>query len=64
MSILGPLASARYGVIPFEVPRGLDRSLILHVASGQWIRDAQTVLISGATGSGNLHGLAAKSGRG
>ena len=41
--------------INFKAPRGLDRSLILHLASGQWIRDGQTVLISGATGSGKSH---------
>ena len=28
-------------------PRGLDRSLVLRLASGQWIRDGQTVLVAG-----------------
>ncbi|MCY4573766.1 MAG: AAA family ATPase, partial [Gemmatimonadetes bacterium] len=35
----------------FKAPRGLDRSLILRLASGQWIRDGQTVLVSGAPDS-------------
>ena len=39
----------------FKAPRGLDRALILRLASGQWIRDGQTVLISGATGSGKSY---------
>ena len=39
----------------FEASRGLDRSFILRLASGQWIRDDQTVLVSGATGSGKSH---------
>ena len=41
--------------INFKAPRGLDRSLILRLASGQWIRDGQTVLVSGATGSGKSY---------
>lgn len=36
-------------------PRGLDRSLILRLASGQWIRDHESVLISGATGTGKSY---------
>ena len=39
----------------FKAPRGLDRSLVLRLASGQWIRDGQTVLVSGATGSGKSY---------
>ena len=39
----------------FKAPRGLDRSLSLRLASGQWIRDGQTVLVSGATGSGKSY---------
>ena len=35
--------------------RSLDRSLILRLASGQWIRDGQTVLVTGATGSGKSY---------
>ncbi len=36
----------------FKARRGLDRSFVLRLASGQWILDGQTVLITGATGSG------------
>ena len=39
----------------FKAPRGLDRSLVLRLASGQWIRDGQTVLVAGATGSGKSY---------
>ena len=39
----------------FKAPRGLDRSLVLRLASGQWIKDGQTVLVSGATGSGKSY---------
>ncbi len=39
----------------FKAPRGLDRSVVLRLASGQWILDGQTVLITGATGSGKSY---------
>ena len=39
----------------FKAARGLDRSLVLRLASGQWIRDGQTVLVTGATGSGKSY---------
>ncbi|MDE2796797.1 MAG: IS21 family transposase [Gemmatimonadota bacterium] len=39
----------------FKAARGLDRSLVLRLASGQWIKDGQTVLVSGATGSGKSY---------
>ena len=39
----------------FKANRGLDRSLILRLASGQWIRHGQTVLVTGATGSGKSY---------
>ena len=35
----------------FKANRSLDRSLILRLASGQRIKDGQTVLVTGATGS-------------
>ena len=41
--------------INFKASRGLDRSLVLGLASRQWIRDVQTVLVSGATGSGKSY---------
>ena len=39
----------------FKANRDLDRSLVLRLASGQWIKDGQTVLVTGATGSGKSY---------
>ena len=36
-------------------PRGLDRSVILRLASCDWIRNHQVVLITGATGTGKTY---------
>jgi DNA replication protein DnaC len=41
--------------LDFRTPRGLDRSLVLSLASGQWIREHDNVLISGATGTGKSY---------
>ena len=41
--------------LDFRTPRGLDRSLVLRLASGQWIHDHDNVLISGATGTGKSY---------
>lgn len=41
--------------LDFRSPRGLDRSLVLRLASGQWIREHDNVLISGATGTGKSY---------
>jgi DNA replication protein DnaC len=38
--------------IDFRHPRGLDRSLLLRLASCAWVRNNEVVLISGATGTG------------
>lgn len=38
--------------LDFRSPRGLDKSLILRLAHGDWIRNHHVVLISGATGTG------------
>jgi len=38
--------------IDFRTPRGLDRSVLLRLASANWVRQAQVVLITGATGTG------------
>ena len=38
----------------FKANRGLDRSLVLRLASGQWIKDGQTVLVT-ATGPGKSY---------
>lgn len=36
----------------FRAPRGLDRALVLRLASGEWIRQHATLLITGPTGTG------------
>lgn len=41
--------------IDFRAPRGLDRGLILRLASCQGIRQHQSLLISGPTGSGKSY---------
>jgi DNA replication protein DnaC len=38
--------------LDFRSPRGLDKSLVLRLAGGDWIRAHQVVLLSGATGTG------------
>jgi DNA replication protein DnaC len=41
--------------IDFRTPRGLDRSVILRLASCAWVRHHQVVLITGATGTGKTY---------
>jgi DNA replication protein DnaC len=41
--------------IDFRAPRGLDRSVILRLAGCDWIRRRQSVLITGATGTGKSY---------
>ena len=41
--------------LDFRSPRGLDRSVILRLASCDWIRNHQVVLITGATGTGKTY---------
>ena len=41
--------------IDFKTPRGLDRSVVLHLASCDWIRRHQVALIVGATGTGKTY---------
>jgi DNA replication protein DnaC len=41
--------------LDFRSARGLDRSLLLRLADGEWIRHHQTVLIVGATGTGKTY---------
>lgn len=38
--------------INYEIPRGLDRSLIRHLLTGQWLTSYQNLLVSGPTGAG------------
>ena len=41
--------------IDFRHQRGLDKSLIMQLASGQWIKEANNVLIIGPTGVGKTY---------
>jgi len=41
--------------IDFRYPRGLDKSLMLQLASGQWIKEANNLLIIGPTGVGKTY---------
>ena len=41
--------------LDFRAARGLDRSLVLRLASCEWIRNGQTVLLTGPTGSGKSY---------
>ncbi|MDQ6971562.1 MAG: IS21-like element helper ATPase IstB [Mariprofundaceae bacterium] len=41
--------------IDFRTPRGLDKKLILALASCDWIKKANNILITGATGTGKSY---------
>jgi len=41
--------------IDFRAPRGLDKQLILSLASCDWINKAYNILITGATGTGKSY---------
>jgi len=41
--------------IDFKTPRGIDKSVILRLAECDWIRSAQNVIITGATGVGKTY---------
>jgi DNA replication protein DnaC len=41
--------------IDYKTPRGLDKSVILRLAGCDWIRHAQNVIITGATGVGKTY---------
>lgn len=41
--------------IDFRHPRGLDKSVMMQLASGQWIKEANNVLIIGPTGVGKTY---------
>ncbi len=45
-------ANASIEDLDLHRPRGLDRSAVLALADGQWVRSHQNVLIVGATGTG------------
>jgi DNA replication protein DnaC len=41
--------------IDFKAPRGIDKSVILRLANGEWIKNAQNVIITGPTGVGKTY---------
>ncbi len=41
--------------IDFRHPRGLDKSLMMQLASGQWIKEANNLMIIGPTGVGKTY---------
>ena len=41
--------------IDFKTPRGLDKSVILHLANCDWIRNVQNIIITGPTGVGKTY---------
>lgn len=41
--------------IDFRTPRALDRSLVVRLASGDWVKKAQNVIILGPTGVGKTY---------
>src|SRR3989442_1690487 len=47
--------SASLEDIDYRHPRGLDKALLLRLASCQWIHERHNVLITGPTGSGKTH---------
>jgi len=41
--------------IDFKTPRGLDKSVILRLATCEWIKNAQNIIITGPTGVGKTY---------
>jgi len=41
--------------IDFKTPRGLDKSVILHLAQCEWITNTQNIIITGPTGVGKTY---------
>jgi DNA replication protein DnaC len=41
--------------IDFKTPRGIDKSVILRLASGEWIKNTQNIIITGPTGVGKTY---------
>ncbi|UCF57497.1 MAG: IS21-like element helper ATPase IstB [Deltaproteobacteria bacterium] len=41
--------------IDFRTPRGLDKSVILHLANGDWISNTHNIIITGPTGVGKTY---------
>jgi len=46
---------ASFEDLDFRRSRGLDRSLVLRLTDGEWIRRGQSLLVTGATGSGKSY---------
>src|SRR5262249_19454942 len=41
--------------IDYKAPRGLDKSLMLKLATGQWIKEHHNLLLTGSTGTGKSY---------
>ena len=41
--------------IDFKTPRGIDKSVMLRLSGGDWIRNAQNLIITGPTGVGKTY---------
>ena len=41
--------------IDYKTPRGLDKSVILRLATGEWIKNTQNIIITGPTGVGKTY---------
>jgi len=41
--------------IDFKTPRGIDKSVILRLANGEWIKRTQNIIITGPTGVGKTY---------
>ncbi len=41
--------------IDFKTPRGINKSVILHLANCEWIKNAQNIIITGPTGVGKTY---------
>ncbi|OPX38087.1 MAG: hypothetical protein B1H13_11880 [Desulfobacteraceae bacterium 4484_190.3] len=41
--------------IDFKTPRGIDKSVILRLANGDWIKRTQNIIITGPTGVGKTY---------
>lgn len=41
--------------IDYKAPRGIDKSVILRLSAGDWIKHAQNIIVTGPTGSGKTY---------